>query len=117
MAQLFARKNANALKKNPLNLGDSDKFLIVKSIPAGTPLNVVRYENISLGRGIKKYAVLSDGLYVDADFIASEINLNEDERPIVEKKKEKNNSWIFFLVGAVIVGGVYLGGRRLFRKR
>ena len=108
----YARIYTNALQLNPLNLGDADKFIIVKLIPKGTLLNVVKFENINLGRGIKKYAILTDGLYVDADFISAESSL-----PQTTKKEKRKFNWAYFAIGVAVVGGVYLGGRRLFRKR
>ena len=74
--------------------------------------NVVKFENINLGRGIKKYAILTDGLYVDADFISAESSL-----PQTTKKEKRKFNWAYFAIGVAVVGGVYLGGRRLFRKR
>jgi hypothetical protein len=113
MAQkLYARIDTNALRLNQLNLGDADKFIIVKSIEKGTLLNVMKFENINLGRGIKKYAVLNDGLYVDADFLSA-----ESLSPPTTKKEKKKFNWAYFAIGIAVVGGVYLGGRRLFRKR
>lgn len=113
MAQKFyARVDTNALRLNQLNLGDADKFIIVNPIPKGTLIDVVRFENINLGRGIKKYAVLSNGNYVDADFISAETTTIQ-----TAKAEKKKFNWVYFGIGAAVVAGLYFGGRRFFGKR
>ena len=118
MAQkLYAKAGTQRLKKNPFAVGFLDLFVNAGTIPAGTQVDVEKFVVERYQDGNKRFAVLTNGDYVDADKLVSYSFLPESDRLIKSKPKKKFPAWAMFAIGVAVVGGVYLGGRRLFLKR
>jgi phosphate/sulfate permease len=117
MAQKFyAKSGTQRLKRNPFAVGFLDLFVNSGTIPAGTQVDVEKFVVERYQDGNKRFAVLTDGDYVDADKLVSYSFLPESDR-LVQSKPKKFPAWAMFAIGIAVVGGLYLGGRRLFRKR
>jgi hypothetical protein len=116
MAQKFyAKSGTQRLKRNPFAVGFLDLFVNAGTIPAGTIVDVEKFVVERYRDGNKRFAVLTNGDFVDADKLVSYSFLPDSDKP-KQNKKEKNPNWILFVVGAVVVGGAYFGVRKLVKR-